>query len=90
MKLTNVEYFVCLATFALIQMTSVEYGIILGVLVHYICRKLGLNVGENKALANEQEEETEPIEEVQRFDPKAHMVDPKTLEAPKVHYGATA
>jgi SulP family sulfate permease len=44
-KLTTVEYFVCMGTFALIQLAGVEYGIILGVLVHILCSKLGLDVG---------------------------------------------
>mmetsp|Transcript_33295 Transcript_33295/g.54961 ORF Transcript_33295/g.54961 Transcript_33295/m.54961 type:complete len:585 (+) Transcript_33295:154-1908(+) len=80
-KLTSVEYSVCLATFALIQVTGVEYGIILGVFLYWLCRKVGLNVGANKTMdsASNDEEETEPIEQQQ--------TDPKTLIAPK-NYGA--
>ncbi|KAI2510270.1 secondary active sulfate transmembrane transporter [Fragilaria crotonensis] len=44
-KLTNAEYFVCLATFGLIQFAGVEYGIILGVLLYLLFGKLGLHVG---------------------------------------------
>ena len=48
-KVTGAEYGICLATFILIQFLGVEYGIIVGVILYVLCRKLGLDVGETKA-----------------------------------------
>lgn len=47
-KLTSAEYFVALSTFFFIQLTSVEYGIISGVVLHFILRKLGFDVDSSK------------------------------------------
>lgn len=43
-KLTSAEYIVALSTFIFIQFSSVEYGIIGGVLLHYILLKFGFDV----------------------------------------------
>ncbi len=43
-KLTQAEYVVALFTFASIQLSSVEYGIIGGVIFHFILLKLGFEV----------------------------------------------
>jgi SulP family sulfate permease len=56
-KLTGAEYLICLATFCLIHILGVEYGIIAGVVVYAICYKLGINVGEVKIAACHSEEE---------------------------------
>jgi SulP family sulfate permease len=80
-KLTAVEYTVCLSTFILIQVTGVEYGIILGVLAYMLCRKLGMNVG-----ATDSAEELSPKQEAQLKAPQQY--DPKTLVPPKIKYGA--
>jgi len=49
-KVTIAEYLVGLATFGLIQGLGVEYGIIAGVLVYVLCRKLKIDVGELKQI----------------------------------------
>jgi hypothetical protein len=54
-KVTPVEYIVCLATFALIQVLSVEYGIIAGVGLYMVCQKVGLDVGDIKVVSFEDE-----------------------------------
>ena len=42
----TVEYIIiCLSTFALILVTGVEYGIVLGVVLYIGCKKRGLDVG---------------------------------------------
>mmetsp|Transcript_43759 Transcript_43759/g.133163 ORF Transcript_43759/g.133163 Transcript_43759/m.133163 type:complete len:737 (-) Transcript_43759:275-2485(-) len=43
-KVTKAEYSVALATFALIQMAGVEYGIFLGIAFHVILSKLGFEM----------------------------------------------
>jgi MFS superfamily sulfate permease-like transporter len=40
-RLSKTEYLVCLATFILIQLLSVEYGILAGVALHQVCQRLG-------------------------------------------------
>jgi sulfate permease, SulP family len=40
-RLSRTEYFVSLATFFLIQLLSVEYGILAGVALHQACQRLG-------------------------------------------------
>jgi Sulfate permease family len=47
-KVTGAEYVICLATFILIQFLGVEYGMLAGVILYVLCRKLGLDVGEPK------------------------------------------
>jgi SulP family sulfate permease len=47
-KVTPVEYMVCLATFGLIQVAGVEYGILLGVVVFLLCQRLGFDVGNQR------------------------------------------
>mmetsp|Transcript_20380 Transcript_20380/g.36903 ORF Transcript_20380/g.36903 Transcript_20380/m.36903 type:complete len:692 (-) Transcript_20380:164-2239(-) len=48
LKLTRPQYGVTLATFCFMQCLGVEYGIFTGILVHYICSKLGLDMGQPK------------------------------------------
>ena len=48
-KVSKAEYCICLATFILIQLLGVEYGIIVGVGLYALCRKFGMDVGEIKA-----------------------------------------
>ena len=50
-KVTPAEYIVCLGTFGLIQLLGVEYGIITGVLLYILFRRLGLDVGAGKGIA---------------------------------------
>ena len=50
-KVTPAEYVVCLGTFGLIQILGVEYGIITGVLLYIVFRKVGLDVGAGKGTA---------------------------------------
>jgi MFS superfamily sulfate permease-like transporter len=57
-KVTPVEYIVCLATFGFVQLLSVEYGILAGVVFYLICKKMGLDVGEIKYMRHEEEAET--------------------------------
>lgn len=45
-NVTKAEYFIGLATFVLIQILRVEYGIIAGVIIYVVCRKAGVDVGE--------------------------------------------
>ena len=47
-KLSKSEYFIALATFVLIQFLSVEYGILGGVILHFILLKLGFNVNSSR------------------------------------------
>jgi len=47
-KISGAEYAICLVTFILIQILGVEYGIIAGVGLYLLCRKLGVDVGEEK------------------------------------------
>lgn len=49
-KISRAEYFLCLATFILIQIIGVEYGILAGVGLYLVCRKLGVDLGEAKQL----------------------------------------
>mmetsp|Transcript_11242 Transcript_11242/g.27035 ORF Transcript_11242/g.27035 Transcript_11242/m.27035 type:complete len:583 (+) Transcript_11242:33-1781(+) len=56
-KVTTAEYFIALATFVLIQVLQVEYGIIAGVIVYVVCRKAGVNVGELKIATTDSETE---------------------------------
>lgn len=44
-KLSQAEYCIALSTFVLIQMSSVEYGIIIGSFLHYVLKKLGFDMG---------------------------------------------
>jgi SulP family sulfate permease len=57
-KITSAEYAVCLATFGLIQLLGVEYGIMTGVLVYVSFQKFGLDVGVRKG-AQEVDESVE-------------------------------
>jgi MFS superfamily sulfate permease-like transporter len=56
-KVTRVEYIVCLATFGFVQLLSVEYGILAGVVFYLICKKMGLDVGDIKYMRDEEEPE---------------------------------
>lgn len=44
-KITRAEHAICIATFGLIQVLGIEYGILAGVGVYLCCAKLGLDVG---------------------------------------------
>lgn len=52
-KLTTAEYILTLSTFALILVTGVEYGIVLGVVLYTVCKKLGLDLGEEEPESEE-------------------------------------
>ncbi|CAJ1969406.1 unnamed protein product [Cylindrotheca closterium] len=52
-KVTKAEYLIGLATFVLIQLLEVEYGIIAGVILYVVCRKAGVDVGELKIATTE-------------------------------------
>jgi len=54
-KLTSVEYIICLSTFALILVTGVEYGIVLGVLLYIGCKRMGLDLGDNSVEESDDE-----------------------------------
>ena len=43
-KLSQAEYTVALATFFFIQLTSVEYGIICGIILHLVLLKFGFDL----------------------------------------------
>jgi sulfate permease, SulP family len=47
-RLTPTEYAVCVATFGLIQVLNVEYGMLAGTGVYLTCKKMGLDVGVSK------------------------------------------
>lgn len=47
-KLTSAEHAICLLTFALILLTGVEYGIVLGVVLYVACSKMGLDLGDTE------------------------------------------
>jgi MFS superfamily sulfate permease-like transporter len=47
-KISKAEYCICLATFILIQILGVEFGIIAGVGLYLLCRQFGMDVGETK------------------------------------------
>ena len=58
-KLNPAEYSVCLATFLLIQLVGVEYGIILGVALNLMFNKLISGVGSKATDEDEQIESQE-------------------------------
>ncbi|CAB9506105.1 solute carrier family 26 [Seminavis robusta] len=43
-KMGHAEYILCLATFVLILIVGVEYGIVLGVVLYVICKNMGVNL----------------------------------------------
>lgn len=49
-KISRAEYGLCCATFILIQVIGVEYGILAGVSLYLLCRKLGVDLGETKQI----------------------------------------
>lgn len=51
-EITSAEYATVLATFALLQMLGLEFGIIAGCILHLAMRKMGFDIG-NDELANE-------------------------------------
>lgn len=55
-KVTIAEYVIGLATFALMQILGVEYGIIAGLVIYSACRQLGIDLGELKIMTSELEE----------------------------------
>lgn len=54
-KVTVAEYIIGLSTFGLIQFLGVEYGIIAGVVVYFICRRFKINVGDLKEIRSVEE-----------------------------------
>jgi len=44
-----------LSTFALILVTGVEYGIVLGVLLYIGCKRMGLDLGDNSVEESDDE-----------------------------------
>lgn len=44
-QLTSAESMICLMTFCFILLFSVEYGLVLGVLIHFLFQHMGLDVG---------------------------------------------
>jgi MFS superfamily sulfate permease-like transporter len=58
-KVTPAEYLVGLATFGLIQVLGVEYGIVAGVVVYVVCRQLKIDVGELKQVYHHDEDDDE-------------------------------
>jgi hypothetical protein len=58
-KVTTAEYIIGLATFCLIQVLQVEYGILAGVFLYVLCRQIGVDVGELK-MATTEAEDTAP------------------------------
>jgi MFS superfamily sulfate permease-like transporter len=62
-KVTRAEYTIGLATFGLIQVLGVEYGIVAGVVVYVLCRKLGIDVGELKQMYSEEQDSTNEDDE---------------------------
>lgn len=57
-KLTKAEYAICLSTFALILVTGVEYGIVLGVFLYIACKKMGLDMGDDAPQTEEDNDQT--------------------------------
>lgn len=47
-RVSTMEHVICLGTFGLIHLFSVEYGIMAGIALHILCEKLGLDVGDSK------------------------------------------
>jgi len=76
-KLTTVEYVICLATFGMIQVVGIEYGILLGVVLYVVCQKLGLDLGELKiaTMENEDDERSEKEGLSMRSEPSCFSVD---------------
>jgi len=62
LKLTKTEYGICLATFGLIHALSVEYGILAGVALHWVCKRLGFDVGVAKFSTHDEETRTSSME----------------------------
>ena len=67
-RLSQAEYFICLATFFLIQLLSVEYGIMAGVALHEAFKRLGL-CGDNSKTS---EEPSHPNDDDSLYDPVDH------------------
>jgi MFS superfamily sulfate permease-like transporter len=61
-KVTPAEYIIALATFCLIQVLQVEYGILAGVFLYVLCRQFGVDVGELN-MATTETEDTAPSSE---------------------------
>ena len=59
-KLSKAEYSVALSTFVFIQLTSVEYGIICGIMLHFILSKMGFKI--DVAQDEETNRETKSLE----------------------------
>jgi sulfate permease, SulP family len=51
-RFTAAEYALCLATFGLIQLLNVEYGILAGILLFLVSQQAGLNVGVSKFVSS--------------------------------------
>lgn len=61
-KLSKAEYCVALSTFVFIQISSVEYGIIGGSVLHYILVKLGFDLGNSRDDEEAREDESSGYE----------------------------
>eukprot|EP00539_Tryblionella_compressa_P004923 CAMPEP_0178771374 /NCGR_PEP_ID=MMETSP0744-20121128/21907_1 /TAXON_ID=913974 /ORGANISM="Nitzschia punctata, Strain CCMP561" /LENGTH=508 /DNA_ID=CAMNT_0020427845 /DNA_START=41 /DNA_END=1567 /DNA_ORIENTATION=- len=57
-KVTVAEYIIALSTFGLIHALGVEYGILGGVAIYILCRRLNVNVGELKQIPTQEDHPT--------------------------------
>ena len=58
-KVTVAEYLIGLATFGMIQCVGVEYGILMGVGLYFLCRQAGLDVGDLKVMSTQSDDQEE-------------------------------
>jgi sulfate permease, SulP family len=63
-RLCKVEYMICLTTFISIQLLGVEYGILAGILIHYACKRAGLELGITKFSSYEQDDDTDSLNDL--------------------------
>ena len=61
-KVTTAEYVIGLATFGLIQIIGVEYGILAGVVLYILCNQVGVDVGDVKFGSPDNEDEEDMIQ----------------------------
>jgi len=59
-KVTPVEYLICLGTFVAIQFLGVEFGILLGLVMYLVCRRIGLRVGDPRTMSTDASTEEGP------------------------------
>ena len=86
-RVTPAEYLIDLATFGLIQWLGVEYGIIAGVVLFVMCRRLGAPVGEN---SYEAEDRQSSEEESGLLESRTGSQGPPTNGGSKSEYGSVA